>query len=153
MFDFVVRKRGAAAGTPVDKIMPAIDESAFIERYEHVAHRARKSFVHRKALAIPIGTVAELPLLFDDRRMVIVFYRPRALEKFFAAYVVPRCAFFFKRALDDVLRRDTRVIGARHPQRVVAFHAVIAHDDVLQRIVETVSDVQNTRHVRRRNDD
>ena len=153
MFDFVVRKRSTAAGTPVDKIMSAIDESAFIERYEHVAHRARKSFVHRKALAIPIGAVAELPLLFDDRRMVVVLYRPRALEKFFAAYVAPRCAFFFKRALDDVLRRDTRVIGARHPQRVVAFHAVIAHDDVLQRIVETVPDVQNTRHVRRRNDD
>ena len=45
------------------------------------------------------------------------------------------------------------MIGANHPQRILAAQALIADHHVLQRIVERVADVQAARHVRRRVDD
>ena len=151
--NFIVGKRRAAARTPVDQILPLVDEFALVQRNEDLAHGFGKSFIHRKALPVPVSRIPKFPLLFDNSRMMVVFDRPCPLKEFFAPQVVPAFAFFFERALDDVLRRNARVVGSRYPQRVVAFHAVIAHDNVLQRVVQSVSDVENARNVRRRNND
>jgi len=51
------------------------------------------------------------------------------------------------------LGRDARVIGARKPQRVEPHHAVGAGEDVLDRVVERVPEMQRGSHVRRRNKD
>ena len=55
--------------------------------------------------------------------------------------------------LDDRLRGDAGVIGAGHPQGVVALHPLQADEDVLQRVVQRVAQVQRAGDVRRRNDD
>ena len=55
--------------------------------------------------------------------------------------------------LDDHLRGDAGVIGARLPEHVLAAHALEAAQHVLQRVVERVPHVQRARHVRRRDDD
>ena len=44
------------------------------------------------------------------------------------------------------------MVGAGHPQGVLALHAGAAHQDVLDGVVEHVSHVQHTGHVGRRND-
>ena len=51
------------------------------------------------------------------------------------------------------LRGDAGVVGAGHPQGVVALHAPPADQHVLQRVVEGVAHVQGAGHVRRRDDD
>jgi len=56
-------------------------------------------------------------------------------------------------ALDHVLGGDAGVVGARHPEDVVALHALPAAEDVLQGVVEGVSHVQGAGDVRGRNDD
>src|ERR1017187_5248338 len=55
--------------------------------------------------------------------------------------------------LDRVLRRDSSVIGAGQPQRVVTLHPARAHDDVLERDVEGVAEMELTGDVRRWNHD
>jgi hypothetical protein len=55
--------------------------------------------------------------------------------------------------LDDSLRGDPRMIGAGHPEGVVALHAAHADQDVLQRIVEGMSQVQRAGDIGRRDDD
>ena len=55
--------------------------------------------------------------------------------------------------LDDRLGGDAGVIGAGHPERLEALHAFLADEDVLQRVVQGVAEVQGAGHVRRRNDD
>ena len=57
---------------------------------------------------------------------------------------------FLELALDDDLGRDAGVVGARHPQRVVALHPVVAHQRVHDRVLERVPHVQRAGHVRRR---
>ena len=58
-----------------------------------------------------------------------------------------------ERLLDDVLRRDARVVVARLPERVEAAHAVPADEHVLQGAVQRVADVQPAGDVRRRHAD
>ena len=71
--------------------------------------------------------------------------RPRSWRVFFSSSR--------RRRLDHGLRGDAGVIGAGHPQGVVALHAPPADQHVLQRVVEGVAHVQGAGHVRRRDDD
>ena len=45
------------------------------------------------------------------------------------------------------------VVGPRHPERAAPLHAAPAHQDVLERVVQGVADVQDAGDVRRRDDD
>jgi hypothetical protein len=72
------------------------------------------------------------------------------LEEGLAAELVAADAGFLQLALDDDLRGDAGMIGARHPQRVEAAHAVVARQRVHDGLVERVAHVQRAGHVRRR---
>jgi hypothetical protein len=53
---------------------------------------------------------------------------------------VARFLFVFQQpALDHRLGRDAGVVGAGHPQRVVALHPLAANQNILQRVVERVT--------------
>ena len=71
--------------------------------------------------------------------------RPRSWRVFFSSSNEP--------LLDHGLRGDAGVVGAGHPEGVVALHPPPADQDVLQRVVERVAQVQGAGHVRRRDDD
>ena len=58
-----------------------------------------------------------------------------------------------QRLLDDVLCGDSGVVGAEYPLRVLAAHAVVANQRVLDRTVERMTHVKCAGHVRRRNRD
>ena len=55
-----VRKGGAAFGAPVYYPVAVIYEPLVVEVYEHLPHRARTLFVHRKGKARPVAGRAEL---------------------------------------------------------------------------------------------
>ena len=149
--NFVVGQGGSAAGAPVDQALSAIHKAALVKGYKNVAHGLAQSFVVGKALALPVGGVSKLSLLFYDYVVVLFLYFPSALQKGFASKVVARLSFFFKLALHDVLRRDSGVVRSGKPKGVVALHAVVAHHDVLQCVVKAVAHVQDARYVGRRN--
>src|SRR3546814_4171352 len=52
--------------------------------------------------------------------------------------------------LDHHLSGDAGVVGARLPQHVAALHALVAAEDVLDRVVQRMAHVQAARHVGRR---
>ena len=54
--------------------------------------------------------------------------------------------------LDDVLGSNARVIGTRNPGRDLTEHAVVAAEDVLDRVVERMAHVQRPSDVGRRDD-
>ena len=56
-------------------------------------------------------------------------------------------------SLDHHLRGDAGMVGADHPERVLALHSGMARQNVLQRIVERMADVQRAGDVGRRHDD
>ena len=153
VFDFVIGKGGRTRGTPVYQIIAAVNQAALVKAHEHVTHRFGKTFIHRKALAAPIDRSAEFFQLVRNNCMVFVFYLPRTFKEFFAPQFVAVGTFLFKPAFHHVLRRDSRMVGARNPQRRPAVHALIADNNILQNIVERMPHVQNAGYVRRRNND
>ena len=62
-------------------------------------------------------------------------------------------AFLGQLPLDDVLRCDAGVVGARDPEGLVALHAAPPDQDVLQGLVHAVAEVQRPGDVGRRHDD
>ena len=135
MVDLIVRKRSTAGRAPVHQIVAAVDKTAFIEGNEYSADGMGKPFVHRKPFPRPIDGSADFTQLIGDNRVVLFFDFPRAFKKGFPPEIVPCFAFRFQLAFNHILRCDTGMVGTGYPERFIAFHTVIADNDILQHIV------------------
>ena len=150
MLDFDIRECRIARRAPIRNARPLIDQPLLVKAHENFAHGARAALVHREALARPVARRAERSELIHDAAAVLLLPLPDALRELLAPEFVavrPLCA---KRRLHLRLRRDARMVAARNPDHILAAHALIAHEDVLQRIVEGVPHVELARHIRRR---
>jgi hypothetical protein len=150
----LVGKRGERNRAPVDHPLAAVDQ-AFLEQLdEHVAHPLRVFRVHGEALARPVAGATEALELVDDDVAVLVLEIPDALEELVAAEVAAGQLFLLAQlALDLRLGGDAGVVGAGQPQHFLAVLARAAGEDVLDRVVQNVAEVQDAGDVRRRNDD
>ncbi len=91
---------------------------------------------------------------FRIRVSYSAFHCQIRLDQLFAPEIMPRLIFqFLQSPFDDRLRGNSRMIGARHPQGLKATHAMPANADILQRIVQCMSQVQGTGHIGRWNND
>ena len=149
-----VRERREAVRAPVDDAVAAVNQPLFVKLDKHLAHRARAALVKGEALAGPVTGGAQLFELPRDARLVLVLPMPDPLEEFLPPQVVPGQALLLAQALLHLdLGGNAGVVGARHPQRVVALHPLVAHQNVLQGFVQRVTHVQLSGDVRWGNDD
>lgn len=151
--DFEIGNRGLQLGVPVHQPLVAVDEAVVVEVDEGLDHRAGEVRVHRELLAAPVHRAAEAAQLVGDGAAAFGLPLPHLLDEGLAgvvgALVLPRLHL----ALDHHLRGDPRVVGADHPQRILAAQALITDHHVLQGVVERVADVEAAGDVRRRVDD
>ena len=152
VLDLDVRDGRVAGRAPVRDARALIDQSFFIEAHKDFADGAAAALVHREALAVPVERGAERTQLEHDAAAELLLPVPDALEELLAAELIAVRALLAQRALYLRLRRDAGVIATRDPNRVVALHAVVADQDVLQRVVERMAHVQLARDIRRRDD-
>src|SRR5712692_10015020 len=153
VIDFEVGNRSLASRTPVDQPPVAVDEALVVERHERTRDGARKSRVERETLAAPVARRAESPQLMEYLAAVGLAPFPYALDESLATELMAVLPLLGNLALDHVLRRDSRVIGPRQPQRVVALHPARAHDHVVQRNVERMPEMELAGNVGRRDYD
>ncbi len=106
-----------------------------------------------KRSRLPVTGAAQFLQLVDDGAALVLAPFPDPLDKGVAAEIVTALAFFGKLPLDHVLGGDARMVGAGQPERVVAAHAMIAGQDILQGVVQGMADMQNTGDIGRRNND
>ena len=147
------RRRCCSAGHQFTRRLPRW-MWPFSERWTKTSgHGARVAVVEREALAPPVARGAESLELPEDAAAVLVLPLPDAARR------IPRGRGHgvvrpsFADLLDHGLRGDAGVVGARHPEGVVALHAVPADEHVLDGVVERVAHVQRAGDVRRRDDD
>jgi hypothetical protein len=76
-----------------------------------------------------------------------------AFQEFLAAQAHAAHLPLGQLALDDQLGGDAGMVGARLPQHVTPTHALEAGENVLQRVVEGMADMQAAGDIGRRNDD
>ena len=154
LLHFEIGDRGVQHRVPIDETLVLIDQPLAIELDEHLQHRARKPFVEREPLARPIAGGPEPLQLLDDDSAELGLPLPDALQKFLAAHLAAaRLLALHQLALDHHLRRYAGVIGAGLPQHILALHARVTRENVLQRVVERVPHMQRARDIGRRNDD
>ena len=153
VLDLDVGQHAAHLGRPVDHPLRAVDQPVVVEALEHGEDGPVAALVHREALAAPVDAVAEAAHLGQDRAAVLGLPLPGAVDERRAAQLAAVGALGRQRALDERVDRDRGVVHARQPQGVVALHAAAADQDVDQRVLEGVADVQAAGDVGRRDDD
>ncbi len=129
-------------GIPVHQPFSAIDQAFVVQAHEGFGDGLGQTFVHREAFARPVRRGAETAHLARDGVAGVLLPLPDFFDEFFAAEIVARNALRVELALHDDLCRDAGVVGARLPQRIITFHAVIAGQRIHQGLVETMSHVQ-----------
>ena len=131
----VVGEGGAAGRAPFDEILAPVDETALVERDENLAHGPGQAFVEREPLAAPVAGGADLFELLRDDCVMLGLHLPGLFDELLAAQVAAVHACGAQSLLHDMLRGDAGVVGARHPQCRLPAHAVIPHQDILERVV------------------
>jgi hypothetical protein len=149
-FDLEVAHRGLQHGVPVDQPLAAIDQPLFVELDESLRDDVRQVIVHGEVFAAPVHRVAHAAHLLGDRVAGLLLPVPDAGDEILAAEVVAAGLLLLQLALHHDLGGDPRVVRARHPQRVVARHPVVARQAVHDRLVEGMPHVQRARDVGRR---
>ena len=175
ILDLQIGNRRFEMRVPVHQPLAAIDQRVgvpvfvfvIVHIHEDLDHRVveiRRVFValagiprrtgHREGVAFPVTTRADALQLFDDVPGSAFLIAPSIVKKGFATHfatasIAVRGKFF----LDRKLQGDARMVLTRLPKRVVAFHPVPADQDILQRVVEGVTDVERAVDVGRRDHD
>ena len=139
---------------PVHQPLVAIDQAVPVQLHEHLADGGVQPFVQGEAFARPVARRPQPAQLAHNGAARVGLPLPDLVDERLAAHVAPPdIAGGGQLALDHHLGGDARMVRAGQPQHRLAGHPVIAGQDVLQRIVQRVADVERARHVRRRNDD
>ena len=150
MLNLVIRESRTATWTPVYDVVALVDEALVVKLGKDLRNSLRATLVERKALARPVGRIAEHTLLMNDRSAVLLLPLPDALNKRLAPKILTTLTLLAERLLNDVLGRNTRVVGTGKPKSILTLHTAPPDENILNRLVERVAHVKNTRHVRRR---
>ncbi len=151
--DLVVTHGREGLGVPVHHPDALVDPSLAVEIHEGVDNRLGQSRFHREAGAVPVAGGAEFPELFQDDAAVFLLPFPGVLEEFLAGEVVLGDAHRLELRHHLGLGGDGSVVRSRHPAGILAVHAGVADQDVVQGVVEHVAHMEDTRHVGRRDHD
>ncbi len=151
--DLEVADRGAEARIPVHQPLVAVEQAFFVQVDEHLQHGLGKALVHREALVRPVHRATEPAELLRDLAAALLFPFPHLRDEFLAGEVGALLLALGHLPLDHHLRRDAGMVGADHPQRVLALQPRVADENVLQRVVERMADMERARDVGRRVDD
>ena len=135
---------------PAHHALAAVDQALVVQPHEGLGDDGRELRVHREVLAAPVHAGAQAPHLVADGGARAVLPLPDLGDEGLAAQVLATRTLLLQLPLDDDLGGDARVVGARHPQRVEAAHAVVARERVHDRLVERVPHVQRAGDVGRR---
>ena len=153
MDDFVVADGGEGLGVPVHHAHAFVDPTFLIEVHEGVDHGFAQFGLHGEAGAVPVAGAAQLLELLQDDAAVLFFPLPGVLEEFLSADVFLGDAHALELGHHLGFGGDGGVVRTGDPAGVLAVHAGLTDEDIIEGIVEHVSHVKDTRHIRRRNHD
>ena len=154
VIDLVIGDGRVQVRVPVDQSLPAIDLVRLEQPEKRHADSSGADRVEREPGPLPVARTAQQPQLAQDPLLVLVLPGPDPSDERVAAEVVAGLLFLLEQPpFDHRLRGDARVVGAGHPEGVVPLHPTPTDQDVLQRIVQRVPQVQRPGDIRWRDHD
>ena len=146
VLDLGLGQRGAAVDAPVHRLLALVDEALLDEATERAGDVRLVAGAHRDVRPLPLAEDEELlELLRHDANEAI---RRRAAG---AAHIGNRHVAFLRSELTIDLQFDRQAVTvvARHIGRIESGHRLRLDDDVLQHLVERVSEMDVPVGVRR----
>ena len=154
VLDLVVGHGGPELDVPVDQPLPSVNLVGLEEVEEGGPDGLGAHLVEGEPGPGPVARTAHQAELPEDPGLVLVLPGPDSPDQLVAADVVAGLVFFLAQAgLDDGLGGDPGVVGAGHPEGVVALHPPPPDQDILDRVIQGMAQVQRPGDVRRRDDD
>ena len=151
--NFQIGNRGVEFRVPVYKALITVDQAFLMQLDKRLTHGFVQAFIHCKTFTRPVRRRAQTAQLINNGTARLFFPLPDLFEESLAAQITAIDPLSRQLTLDDHLGRDTGMVGTRLPQRILAVHAVIAHEDIVQRIIQRMPHMQAAGHVRRRHHD
>ncbi len=161
-FDLEVRNRGLEMRVPVDQPLAAIDQPLVVHVDKDPDHRVVEIALfargraggarHGEGIARPVEAGAQPLELADNGAARLRLPVPDAAQELLAPHLGAGGVggVFRQLAFDHHLGGDAGVVLPGLPQHVKAAHPVPAGQDILQRVVQRVADMQAAGDVRRR---
>ena len=118
-----IRKCRQSLGIPVYHAHTPIDVTLVIQFVEDADHAFRSDVIHRERSAFPIARCSELAKLLQDYAAILVCPIPCMIKKLLTGKVGFGYSFGSELSHDFCLSGDCRMVGSRHPQRVLTLHA------------------------------
>src|SRR5690606_24844861 len=138
-----------------DQALATVYEPLLLQAHEGLDHRRRRALIHGEDLARPVSGGAHAAHLALDGVAGLLLPLPDLADEALAAPRVAGLALARggELAADHHLGRAAGMRAPRLPQGAVAAHAVVAHQRVLQGVLERVAHVQGAGDVGRRQQD
>ena len=148
---FFVRKCSLCFRIPVHHAKATINKAFIIEVYKDFNDAFRASFVHREASSVPIAGSTNLAQLFENDTAMFFRPIPSVLQELFTGEIQFADTLLSEFIYNLCFGCNGSVVCSWHPARILSFHSCVAHQDVLNRVVEDVPHMQHSRHVGRGN--
>ena len=149
--NLLIRKCSLCLRIPVDHTYATINQSLVIKVAEYVDDGTGTSLVHGERSAVPVAASTEAAQLLEDDATMLVGPVPSMLQEFLTSEVSLLDALLSEAIYHLSLSCDAGVVCARNPTSVLVLHASATNEDVLDCIVEHVTHVEHTSHIRWRN--
>eukprot|EP01137_Pigoraptor_chileana_P033897 Opistho-2@25586 len=147
-----VRDGRLECAAPVDEAVGAIDLLCLVKAHKCLLDGAAQLGIHCEACTVPVQRRSQLAELRVDAVAVCLLPLPHLGHEILPSEVMAGFALLARQLLlHNDLGSNTGVIGAGVPQAHVALHTVPAGDAVLDRVGESVSDVESAGDIGRRN--
>ena len=140
-------------GIPVHHAQTAVDEPLLIKVNKDLEHALRALLVHGEGGAVPVAAGAQSAQLLQDDAAVLMSPVPGMGEELLTGQVALLDALLGQLAHHLGFGGDGGMVGAGHPEGILALHACAPHQDVLYGVVQHVSHVEHACHIGGRNHD
>ncbi len=151
--DFVVTHGSKGLRVPVHHAHAFVNPAFLIKIDKGVDYGLAQRGLHGEAGAVPVAGAAQFAQLFQNDAAMLFLPLPGVLKEFLPADILLGNAHGLEFGHHLALRSDGSVVRTGDPAGILPVHAGLADENVVERIVEHVSHVQDTCHIGRRNHD
>ena len=148
-----IRQGGGAPDAAVDNPLVAVNQPLVIQADKSSADGAARPVVQREPMALPVGGNAQPPRLFVNDAAGFRHVFPNPPDESLPPDFVAAAGLVQKLPLHHPLRRNPRVIRPRQPQGRRPGHPPVADQRILQRLFQSVAQMQLPGNIRRRHND
>ena len=152
MIHLNIRKRRIAIRTPIRNTGSLIDEPLLVKAHKDFPHCLGTSLVHGEAFPLPVAGGTKCAKLIHDAAAIRFLPLPDTLQEFFAPELIAVRPLLPESRLHLCLCRNPRMIAAGHPKSVIPLHTPPANENILESIVHSMSHMELSGHIGRRND-